>query len=155
MHPQLFDIFRQIRTTAPNIKTKLDTNGTRPDIIKKLVSEKRVDLVAVDIKAPIAKYTAIAGFYNDGIPETVNFLKHAGVNYMFRTTISPFLDKDDIETIGKQFINGTDIWQIQQFNPNDYSNSFDTVLLPYTPEKVREFAEIAKNYTQHVVVRGA
>ena len=152
--PQLPDIIRQIRAVGTGLKIKLDTNGTRFDVVKQLVTGGLVDFVALDIKAPIKKYKDITGFYNDDILRTADFLKTAKCKYMFRTTISPQLTEDDIHEMGKAFVNGAAVWQIQQFNPNEYSNSFDTVLLPYTPEKVRFFAKIAGGYAQHIVVRG-
>ena len=155
LHPHLFDIIRQIKTINNSIKVKLDTNGTRPDIVKKLVDEKLVDFVAMDIKAPIKKYEDVTGMkFNYDIYETARYLKTGSAEYMFRTTVSPKLTEQDIHNIGNTIINGAAIWQIQQFNPNEYSNSFDMVLLPYQPEKIQKFCEIAKNYAQHVVVRG-
>ena len=36
---------------------KLDSNGTHPDVLAQLISEKSVDYIAMDIKAPLQKYT--------------------------------------------------------------------------------------------------
>jgi pyruvate formate lyase activating enzyme len=154
-HPHLFDIIRQIKTISDNIKIKLDTNGTRPDTVKSLVAEKLVDFIAMDIKAPIEKYEDVTGIkFSHDIYETAEYLKMNNVEYMFRTTISPKLTEQDIHSIGNTIIKGAAIWQIQQYSPNEYSNSFDMVLLPYQPEKIQKFGEIAENYAQHIVVRG-
>ena len=39
--------------------TKLDTNGTNPDVVKKLIDKGLSDYIAMDIKAPLEKYSAI------------------------------------------------------------------------------------------------
>ena len=39
---------------------KLDTNGTNPDLLRKLIDEKLINYVAMDIKAPLAKYSLVA-----------------------------------------------------------------------------------------------
>jgi pyruvate formate lyase activating enzyme len=154
VNPNLTKIIESIKKLG--LKVKLDTNGTNFGTVKQLVDEKLVDFVAVDIKAPFAKYKDIAGYAGDAheIMKTVEFLKNGAVNYMFRTTISPKLTENDIATMGETIINGAKIWQLQQFNPNEYSNSFDTVLLPYPAEKIQNFAGIAKKYAQNIVVRG-
>jgi len=38
---------------------KLDTNGTRPEVLKKLFDKNLVDYVAMDVKAPMKKYHEI------------------------------------------------------------------------------------------------
>ena len=40
---------------------KLDTNGYRPEILKKLVEEKKIDYVAMDIKNAPSRYGETAG----------------------------------------------------------------------------------------------
>ena len=39
---------------------KLDTNGSRPDVLGKLISEKLLDYIAMDVKAPLNRYPNIA-----------------------------------------------------------------------------------------------
>jgi pyruvate formate lyase activating enzyme len=46
----LYDFIRQVKKEGFSIK--LDTNGTNPDLLKKLIDEKLIDYIAMDIKAP-------------------------------------------------------------------------------------------------------
>jgi len=39
---------------------KLDTNGSNPDVLKDLLSANLVDYIAMDIKAPLEKYSEVA-----------------------------------------------------------------------------------------------
>lgn len=69
---------------------KLDTNGSRPDVLKELVSQGLLDYVAMDIKSSREGYAAAAGIEGmnlDAVEESVRFLlKEAPVDYEFRTT---------------------------------------------------------------------
>ena len=40
---------------------KLDTNGTRPQIIRKMLEEKLLDFIALDYKAPSSKTKTVTG----------------------------------------------------------------------------------------------
>ena len=40
---------------------KLDTNGSRPDVLEVLLSQGLLDYVALDVKAPAARYEQVAG----------------------------------------------------------------------------------------------
>ena len=72
---------------------KLDTNGTHPEVIKRLIDEKLVDYIAMDIKAPLIKekYEEACGMVVDisKIKESISIIKDSGVEYEFRTTVVP------------------------------------------------------------------
>ena len=88
---------------------KLDTNGSNPDVLKKLIKAKLLDYVAMDIKAPQEKYFEAVGlpkYMNDKIVKSINLsiniLKESGLDFEFRTTIVPeMLEKEDIFKITK------------------------------------------------------
>jgi len=61
LDPNLSEIIGSIRKVAPDLKIKLDTNGTNFDVVKKLVDGGMADYVALDVKAPAAKHKQITG----------------------------------------------------------------------------------------------
>ena len=73
---------------ALGYKTKLDTNGSRPEMLEKLLTQKLVDFVAMDLKAPFEKYSLITGVDTNAavIKQSMNLLQKSGVVYEFRTT---------------------------------------------------------------------
>lgn len=73
---------------ALGYKTKLDTNGSRPEMLARLLAEKLVDFVAMDLKAPFEKYSLITGVDTNAavIKQSMNLLQKSGVAYEFRTT---------------------------------------------------------------------
>ena len=62
LHPDLVDFIARIK--AQGLLVKLDTNGYRPEIIKKLMEEKLVDYIAMDLKSSKEWYALSAGLYN-------------------------------------------------------------------------------------------
>lgn len=68
---------------------KLDTNGSNPEIVKKLVAKKYVDYVAMDVKADEEGYSSFMGpgVSFDRVFQSIDFLKKSGVVYEFRSTL--------------------------------------------------------------------
>jgi len=71
--PVLIPILRELRKLG--LLIKLDTNGTRPDVVRQVVNQGLVDYVALDIKAPAAKYQEITGMPIQKVLETAQFLR--------------------------------------------------------------------------------
>ena len=100
---------------------KLDTNGYRPDVLKRLVHNKRVDYVAMDIKNAPDRYGLACGKEIDinVIKESVSFLLSNPVDYEFRTTLVKELHSiEAIEEIGN-WIQGAQKYYLQMFEEND------------------------------------
>lgn len=96
---------------------KLDTNGTRPAMLKKLLKRKLLDYIAMDVKAPAKRYAVVTGARPKAgrIEESIAVIKGSGLPYEFRTTLIPGLvGPDDISGIG-QLIRGAARWYLQSF----------------------------------------
>jgi len=153
LHPHLKTIIKEIKKLG--LLVKLDTNGTNG-------LDYDVDFIAMDIKAPLEEYERIvglgcfAGARNDvlaQIQESIDYLLQTHVNYLFRTTLSPLLTEDDIKQIGK-LVDGAKLFHLQQFVPNDFSNSHHTVHLPHTLETAKKFETLLSKHCKKVVLRG-
>nr|HPQ42280.1 hypothetical protein [bacterium] len=74
---------------------KLDTNGSRPDMLEKLLAEKLLEGVSMDIKAPLDAdhYSRVAGVTVDmeAIRRSIRLILDSGIWYEFRTTLLPTL----------------------------------------------------------------
>lgn len=87
---------------AMGYATKLDTNGTRPDMLKSLLDAKLLDYIAMDIKAPMEKYSLITGvdFNPEVLRQSMDLIRQSGLDYEFRTTYDKEVLTDaDISTI--------------------------------------------------------
>lgn len=91
---------------AMNLLVKLDTNGTNPDSLGRLIDEGLVDFIAMDLKAPLSKYERITGTSSLellSIRESVDVIKNSGLAHEFRTTLCSELDAEDIAKIILEF----------------------------------------------------
>ena len=71
-------------------KIKLDTNGTRPNVLTQFLQAGWVDYIAMDVKNTFSHYAetvGIAGFDVIPIKESIDILRTCGVEYEFRTTV--------------------------------------------------------------------
>ena len=68
---------------------KLDTNGSRPEVLKSLAESNLLDYVAMDIKNAPERYamTAGAAIQTERIEESIRFLLEDSVDYELRTTV--------------------------------------------------------------------
>ena len=68
---------------------KLDTNGSRPDVLQQIIDTKLVDYIAMDLKNSKEKYALTCGLdaYPDGIDESISLIMQSGIDYEFRTTV--------------------------------------------------------------------
>ncbi len=108
------DVLARIRSLGMFVK--LDTNGSRPDVVADLLDSGAVDYVAMDIKAPWDRYAELAGVDVDtrAIRRTVELIKQSAPRYEFRTTAAPGLSSDDLLRIGEQLEDGDEFW-LQRF----------------------------------------
>lgn len=136
-------------------QVKLDTNGSYPERLKKLVKEGLADYVAVDIKNSRENYgrtVGIEGYDVSKIEETVEFLLEGHVDYEFRTTVvRQFHGKKDIEMIG-QWIKGAKRYYLQQFI--DSGDLIGLGLSGYEKAQMESAREIAAQYVEHASLRG-
>lgn len=80
---------------------KLDTNGLEFETIKQLVDENLVDFIALDYKAPEAKFYQITASNKfSSFSKTLDFLISSKVDFEVRTTVHPdLLDATDLNMI--------------------------------------------------------
>lgn len=152
MHRDLPEFFRSVKSLG--FLTGLETNGTNVAILRKLIDEKLVDYVAMDVKAPLSweKYSRVAciGDRNlfESVLESVKLLMDSKVDYEFRTTVVPGLhtEEDIIELAGQ--IKGAKMYALQQFTPKDTTLDPEfTELKPYPDSFLTDLKDkISKNF---------
>jgi pyruvate formate lyase activating enzyme len=96
---------------------KLDSNGTRPDVLAKIIKEKLVDFIAMDIKNSPEHYSKTVGLKADieRIKLSVKMIMGSGIAYEFRTTVVPGIHEErDFNEIAK-WIKGADAYYLQEY----------------------------------------
>lgn len=132
---------------------KLDTNGTNPDMLEKLVSF--VDYFAMDIKNSKENYAETVGIGNFNlapIERSIEILMKRADDYEFRTTVVPELHgTEDFEKIGK-WILGAKALYLQRFK--DSGDLIGRGFSAPSEDFMKKAEEILSKYVKHVVIRG-
>ena len=130
---------------------KLDSNGSRPEVIQKLLSEKLLDFIAMDIKAPLTKYEKIVRvpLKTDSIKESIKIILKTKIPHEFRTTaIQSLHSENDILKIA-QLISGARCYTLQKFVP---TKTLDKKYLKAKPFSVDELEKIRKRLEKELPV---
>jgi len=121
----LADFLRRVRRIGYRIK--IDTNGSRPEVLARLISEGLVDFVSMDVKAPPRSYDRLTGVRApiNEITRSIGLLSCCGIEHEFRTTsVSPLLSDTDMDGVAGMIPDGSR-FKLQTFNP---SRAFDRSL---------------------------
>ena len=147
-------LFRLIKER--NLLVKVDTNGSRPDRLEELIEARLVDQVAMDVKAPLARYREVTRSEVDAgeIVRSTEILRASGLAHMFRTTLVPGLveEKDLLEIA--QMLHGAKLFQVQQFSGHNTIDEKYLELQPFAPEEIRRMADLVRPYFAEVRVEG-
>jgi len=150
LYPDLLGFIESVK--AMGYKVKLDTNGTNPDLLKKLLP--LLDYVAMDIKAPAETYkeAVSADVDLDKIKKSIELIKKAD-DYEFRTTAVPgIFCVEEAHKIGA-WIKGAKRFGLQTFRPQ---NTLDKEFMdkkPYHQEDMDVFKSIFAKFADEVVLR--
>lgn len=147
---ELIQFFRQ-----RGFKIKLDSNGGRPDVLKKCLP--LIDYIAMDIKSGPSGYPEIAGFSDtDKIKESAELIKKSGVDHEFRTTIIEAFHTDRQMLEAGELIRGARRYVLQAFVPQDTlpDPKFRT-LARTTPARLHELEKLMAPFADEILIRGA
>ncbi|MBU1030259.1 MAG: radical SAM protein [Nanoarchaeota archaeon] len=112
------------------LRTILDTNGSKPLVLKKLFEEKLVDKIIMDLKAPFTetfeKTTKSQTFFKqskdvmDDLKKSLELIRtyDEDVEVVFRTIITPGLifRKEEILSIAKEIETINCVWELMPFS---------------------------------------
>ena len=97
LHKGLSEFISQIRERG--YKIKIDTNGSAPQLIEKLIQSKQVDYIALDFKALPRNFKKItvSNLY-EKFNQTLRILLQNNIDFEVRTTVhSDLISKDDLQ----------------------------------------------------------
>lgn len=134
---------------------KLDTNGTYPEVLENLLKNKRVDYIAMDIKAPFGKYEKIAGRPVDieAIKRSIDLVRNSSVDYEFRTTVCrELLEVGDVLEIA-QCIKGSRRYILQNFRDCSSVLAGEGKLTPFAKEELDELKDKVSGFFNEFKIR--
>nr|WP_277995672.1 MULTISPECIES: anaerobic ribonucleoside-triphosphate reductase activating protein [Moorella] len=152
--PGLEEFIRSLKSCG--FKVKLDTNGTHPGILARLLTDGLLDYVAMDVKAPPEKYNLLAGTKVDleSVRESIAFIKNSRIAYEFRTTVVPgLLLEQDLLAIGR-LLRGARRYVLQQYQPAGTLLDADfQALRPYPGATLQSMAQKLHSFIHKVDIR--
>jgi len=152
LHADLGDFMESIKSMG--FLVKLDTNGSNPEILERLLEKNLLDYIAMDVKHNVKDYQSLVK--NDCVPDiqkSIEIIKDSGIDYEFRSTLVPGThESKDISAMG-EMIRGAKQWYLQNFRPLKTLTRNMQLLKPFTPKELKKFQEIANKYAKLVQVR--
>jgi len=143
------------RVKALGFAVKLDTNGTNPAMLRRILDGGLADYVAMDIKAGRDNYPAVTGTLRPGlaaVEESVELLRRSGVEHEFRTTVVRELHSDaDFEDIGR-WLTGAEHYFLQAFK--DSGDILSEGYGPCSREEMERFRAIVLPHIPSAQLRG-
>jgi len=146
------------RIKSMGYAVKIDTNGSRPGMIRGLIRQKLVDYIAMDIKTDPEAYTPLFAASSDAgaLLSSIAIIMGSGIDYEFRTTcVRPLVDGQTIEKIST-LIQGCRRYVLQAFHEAEILNRafFDGLSPFYTPAEMEAFQSAARPHVQSCFIRG-
>lgn len=149
IHKDLPDFLAKIKKLG--FLVALETNGTNPGMLKRLIKNKLVDYIAMDIKAPLERYEKVVKVKVDTgkIKESIKLIINSTIDYEFRSTILPRLhNKEEIIEMAK-LVKGARVYYLQRFRPLEpLLNPAFHREKPFSEQEMEEFKRICSKYVK-------
>ena len=168
LQPDLEEFIREVRDLG--FQVKLDSNGYRPEVLRRLLEQELLDYVAMDVKACRGNYARAVGlereksdlrggmpggadFCLERIEESIALLQGSGIPYEFRTTAVKGLHT--VEEFGEigEWLAGSRAYFIQSYRES--GEILDGAgLAAFSTEELCEMKRLAGRYIDRVELRG-
>lgn len=151
--PDLLAFIKKIKDQGYLVK--LDTNGSRPDILQKAITEKLIDYVALDLKTAWSDYKNLAGSLvnPEKIEASLNILKTNQVDYELRSTLLKEVHSDIILDKMKELARGAKRLFLQTFRPGITLSPAYSKFNPFSPDEMRAIAADFRAVVNFVKIR--
>lgn len=152
----LLELVQDIR--ALGLDVMIETNGTQPYWIGRLIKEERIQAVAMDVKAPLNDnaYQAVVGgpVSTEAVRTSIDLIKESGLPHEFRITVVPgIVGEQEVEQIAPELV-GADTVVAQNFQPDHCLDPSLHAVRPYSPEEMDAFRDILLPCARFVIIRG-
>lgn len=155
LHPDLAGFCAQLKSMG--FLVKLDTNGSRPEVIQDLVENRIVDYLAMDIKTDPELYNQYIAHQADAaeLRSSVQIILESGLAHEFRTTcVSPLTTRETVKSMAK-LVTGADLYAFQHvqnkkvLNPNFFTGQERVI----SDAEIDEFQTIMAGYVKKTIIR--
>lgn len=134
---------------------KLDTNGSFPSRLKRIIRSEFMDYIAMDIKTSLDKYNQVINKRTEKtkIIDSIRLIMDSGLDYEFRTTVvGDLFEKDDFYKIGK-LIKDARLYILQRFVSSKTLDDQFLDMRGCSDEEIHTYREIMEGFVQRCFVR--
>ena len=147
LHEELPALCRRFKDLGYAVK--LDTNGSRPEVLRQLIDRGLIDGVSMDIKTTLdQRMVELAGREIDlaAIDQSITLLGESDLEVEFRTTCCPaFVDQEVIDWIARR-IGREATYCLQRFEPQHSIEEVFRSMQPYGAPEMEHLLEVAKGH---------
>ncbi len=140
---------------ARGLRVKLDTNGTRPDVLERLLASGLVEYVALDVKTLPHRYGTLgAPGAGELVLESVSLLRRAAIPHEYRVTVyPPVISCEELPDLARLLAGGP-LLAIQRFRPGRTLDHRAGDVDPVSPDDLASAARTCSTFLP-TVTRGA
>ncbi|MFH1188446.1 MAG: anaerobic ribonucleoside-triphosphate reductase activating protein [bacterium] len=156
LQKDLIDFIRRIKEKG--FLVKLDTNGTNPRVMERLIGKGMIDFYAMDIKHRVEKeaYECVTARPIDitAINESISLIQNSGADYEFRTTLIEGLHTfEDVISIA-QTLKGSRRYVLQKFVSREVLNdSTYKSKKAFSHKQLTELARLCSDLVKECTIR--
>ena len=153
---ELLALIEDIRDTGLDVM--LETNGTRPDLVDRLIGEGRIQAISMDVKAPLTAegYRAVTrrDVSVEDLRASIRTIIGSGLQHEFRITVVPGLvGQEEVAAIAPELA-GAQAVAVQNFQPQHCLDPALWEVQPYMPEEIDALGEALAGVAGRVILRG-
>ena len=152
LQPDLQDFLKTVKEMGYRIK--LDTNGSLPDKLSRILKTGLVDYVAMDVKSSLTGYPIAIGGETDValFEESIHLLRNSNIEHEFRTTVVKGIHTPgDIEEIA-ELLAGEQRFFLQTFK--DSGNLLESGYAAFSHAEMAAMLNTVKQYIPTAELRG-
>jgi len=162
-------------------ETMIETNGSKPEVIDKLLNRQMIDYIAMDVKGPLdQKYLEIVGYkklnsknqkHIENIKKSVGLISNSGIDFEFRTTVVPGMHdqkillkmaeeikqltvKQKLHTANCKLSTDSYHWFLQNFQPKNCLDPEFEKRKPFSNEELQGFLRVVREVIPQTELRG-
>lgn len=157
LQPGLEKMIRRCR--GYDVKIKLHTNGTRPEVVESLLAEELLDCIALDYKAPFgSRFYDTAGIPAEpenlsAVMSTFAMAADSGIEREYHTTLAPAFVNSESLTDMAEALEPEGLWILQQFESGDCLDPVAAGQTRYSNAELDSLESIARQRHARVLLK--
>jgi len=164
LQPELAGFLKKLKKMG--FLTMIETNGSKPETITRLLKDGLIDFVAMDYKGNFDNYQNFINVKCQmlNVKSSMELILKSGIGCEFRTTVVPGLHNEKIliqmageirsliENCKLKIVNYH--WVLQNFRPTNCLDLRFSELKPFTPGELKEYLKTAQKIVLQTEIRG-